>query len=145
MTTIVSTQTTRLAAPEFQLKAASIGTLGFALMIVLGSHEATDGPLRWFADLLFWPLGDPQTLTDEAQLLAAILGGVMASWAAIIWLLTDSLAQEQPLILRRIILTAMAIWFVIDSVGSVASGGWLNVVGNVGFLAIFVLPAWRLA
>lgn len=113
-------------------------------MIAFGAHELTDGPLRWFADLLFWPLGDPQVLTNEAQLLAAILGGIMASWAVLVWMLTDALADEQPLLLRRLILTVMAIWFVIDSAGSIASGGWLNVVGNIGFLALFVLPARRL-
>lgn len=149
MTTTTPTRTTThpttgLSAPATQLKLASIGTLGFALMIAFGSHELTDGPLRWFADLLFWPLGDPQVLTNEAQLLAAILGGIMASWAALVWMLTDALAAEQPLLLRRLILTMMTIWFVIDSAGSVASGGWLNVIGNLAFLALFVLPARRL-
>ena len=149
MTTTTPTQpstnsATGLSDPETQLKLASIFTLGFALMIAFGSHELTDGPLRWFADLLFWPLGDPQIVTNEAQLLAAILGGIMASWAVLVWMLTDALAAEQPLLLRRLILAMMAIWFVIDSAGSVASGGWLNVIGNLGFLALFVLPARRL-
>ena len=140
----LGTRAVGISAPATQLKIASIGTIGFALMIAFGAHERTDGPLRWFADLLFWPLGDPQVLTNEAQLLAAILGGIMASWAVLVWMLTNALADEQPLLLRRLILTVMAIWFVIDSAGSIASGGWLNVVGNIGFLALFVLPARRL-
>jgi hypothetical protein len=129
-----------------QLKLASIFTVGFGILIAFGSHTLTDGPLRFFADLLFWPLGDAAmiTPTDEAQLLAAILGGVMTSWGVLLWLLTDSLVRDRPTLLKRLILTTMAIWFVIDSAGSIASGGWLNVVGNLGFLALFVLPARKL-
>lgn len=133
-----------MASPLNQLRISAVATIGFGLMIAFGAHELTDGPLRWFADLLFWPLGDPAILTDEAQLLAAILGGVMTSWAVLMWMLTDALGTVKPELLRRIIFTAMAIWFVIDSAASVASGGWLNVIGNIGFLAMFVVPASRL-
>ncbi|MFT7474442.1 MAG: hypothetical protein ACI81L_001367 [Verrucomicrobiales bacterium] len=131
-------------SPATELKFASIATIGFGLLIALGSHTLTDGPMRYFADLLFWPLGDAPIFADEAQLLAAILGGVMTSWGVLFWLLTDSLAQDHPALLKRLILTTMATWFVIDSTGSIASGGWLNVIGNLGFLALFVLPARKL-
>jgi hypothetical protein len=47
-------------------------------------------------------------------------------------------------LLQRLIFTTMAMWFVIDSVGSLAAGSWLNVVSNVAFLGAFVLPARRL-
>lgn len=135
---------TGLASPTTQLKIASASTIGFGVLIAFGAHPRTDGPLRWFADLLFCPLGDSALLTDEAQLLAAILGGVMVSWAGLFWLLTDALAEDQPKLLKRLIFTTMTVWFVIDSAGSIASGGWLNVVGNIAFLAMFVLPARRL-
>ncbi len=134
----------RLSCPLTQLRVASLGTAGFGLMIALGAHELTDGPLRWFADLLFWPLGDPAVLSNEAQLLAAVLGGIMTSWAVLMWMLTDALGPDQPHVLRRIIFTAMTLWFFIDSAGSIASGAWLNVVGNLGFLALFIVPARRL-
>lgn len=136
--------TSGLASPTTQLKIAAAATIAFGLMIAFGAHARTDGLLRWFADLLFWPLGDPATLTDEAQLLAAILGGVMVSWAVLFWMLTNELAASNPKLLKRLIMTTMAVWFVIDSSASIASGGWLNVVGNVGFLALFILPARRL-
>jgi len=132
-----------LASPTAQLKLASVGTAAVGLMIALGAHERTDGPLRWLLDLVFWPIGDAKVLADEAQLLAGILGGVMAGFAALIWLMIDAL-EDRPAALKRIILGAMTIWFVVDSTASVASGGWLNVIGNVGFLALFVLPARRL-
>lgn len=142
--TSTSPSSTGVSSPVTQLKLACAATVGFGLMIALGAHARTDGPLRWFADLLFWPLGDTVTVTDEAQLLAAILGGVMVSWAVLFWMLTDALASDQPALLRRLIMSTMAVWFVIDSAASIASGGWLNVIGNLGFLALFILPARRL-
>ena len=41
-------------------------------------------------------------------------------------------------------MTVMAVWFVIDGAGSIAAGAPLNLVGNVAFLVMFILPARRL-
>ncbi len=128
-----------------QLKIACAGTIGFAVLIGFGSHPATDLPVRWFGDLLFWPLGDAATeLQDEARLLAAILGGIMTGFGLLIWMLVDALIEDHPKLLRRLIVTVMAVWFVIDGAGSIAAGAPLNLVGNVAFLVMFILPARRL-
>jgi hypothetical protein len=66
-----------------QIKVASTVTIGFGALISFGSHEVTGGPLRFLADLFFWRLDDKGSVTDEAQLLAAILGGVMIGWGAL--------------------------------------------------------------
>lgn len=139
-----TTRTQGVSSPLVQLKIASILTAGLGLFFVSGAHDTTDGLLRWIADLIFWPVGDPAAFSNEAQLLAAILGGVMVSWAVLIWMLTNALGHDKPQVLRQNIFLVMAIWFIIDSAGSVASGGWLNAVGNVGFLAMFIVPASRL-
>ena len=82
--------------------------------------------------------------TNEARLVAAILGGVMTGFGLLFWMLTDALIDDDPKLLRKLILTVLTVWFVIYSAGSVAAGAPLNVVGNVGFLAMYVLPARRL-
>ena len=64
----------RYDAIAMQIKIASAITIGFGALISFGSHTLTDGPLRFLADLFFWPLDDNGPVTDEAQLLAAILG-----------------------------------------------------------------------
>jgi len=135
---------TGLAAPANQVRMAAAFTIGFGLMMALGSHEATDAPLRWFADLLFWPLGDDVVFTQETRLLAAILGGVMVGFGVVFWMLTDALADTNPALLRRLVLVTLGSWFIIDSAGSIASGAWLNVIGNLGFVAIYIVPAMRL-
>jgi len=142
--TTTTASPTGIANPATQLKISCALTMGFALMFSLGAHTSTDGLARWFADLIFWPVGDAGVLTDEAQLFAAILGGVMASWAVLFWMLTDALADTNSALLRRLVLVTLGAWFVIDNVGSIAAGAPLNVVGNTGFLAMFVVPALRL-
>lgn len=140
--TVPSTNTQSISR---QLKASSVGTILFALMISLGSHPSTDLLYRWFSDFIFLPIGDPVSeLTEEARLLAAILGGIMTGFAIFVWMLTDALIDENPLLLRKIIMTVMAVWFVVDGTGSFAAGAWVNVIANTGFLAMFVVPAWRL-
>ncbi len=129
-----------------QLKMACAGTIGFAILILLGVHPATDWPVRWFGDLLFWPLGDMTSeLQDEARLLAAIIGGIMTGFGLLIWMLVDELIDDHPAVLRRLVMTTMAVWFILDSGGSIIAGAPLNVVGNIGFLLMFILPARRLA
>jgi hypothetical protein len=59
-------------------------------------------------------------------------------------MLTDVLLPTQPRLRQRFIFTTMAMWFVIDSVGSLAAGSRLNVVSNVAFLGAFVLLSRRL-
>ena len=138
-----STPDTRSIA--LQLKTACAVTIGFSLLIGLGSHPSTDFAVRWLSDLLFWPLGDPVDMfTNEARLVAAILGGVMTGFGLLFWMLTDALIDDDPKLLRKLILTVLTVWFVIDSAGSVAAGAPLNVIGNIGFLAMYVLPARRL-
>lgn len=112
--------------------------------MVLGAHELTDGPLLFLADLFILPFDDRGPVTSEAQLLAAILGGVMVAWGLTYWMLTDALLPQNPALLKRILTVTIIVWFVIDSLGSLAAGSWINVVSNLGFLAAFIWPASRL-
>ena len=36
--------------------------------------------------------------------------------------------------------TGVAVWCVVDSAGSLGHGSWQNVIGNVGFAAIGIVP-----
>ena len=139
-----STDAPQLTSIGRQLKAASAITSGFGILMVFGAHELTDGPLRLLADLFILPFDDRGPVTSEAQLLAAILGGVMVSWGLLYWMVIDVLLPQNPALLKHIVMVTIGVWFVIDSLGSLAAGSWINVVSNVGFLAAFILPARRL-
>jgi len=130
-----------LVSAQRQLKVSSVLTIIFGLLFALGSHDATDMLVRRFTDLMFWRLDDGVgQLTDTTHLADAILGGVMCGWAAMTWLLADRLLLKAPKEIKSIILISLCVWFVPDSLGSIASGAWLNAISNIGFFAMFALP-----
>ncbi|GGY50287.1 hypothetical protein [Parvularcula lutaonensis] len=78
-------------------------------------------------------LTEPQV--DQAlNFYCAVIGGVMAGWFA-----TLALLMRDP---RRAVWNAAlggaAIWFAIDSLGSILTGYWQNAVINAGFGAVIV-------
>lgn len=126
------------------LKAAAAVLVGFGLISLPGAHPATSGLAHTMMDLAFWPLdaspaGDP----PQARLPWAIGSGIIAGWGVMIWMVTTRVYAKDPALGRPIILTAVIIWFVIDSIGSVLAGAPMNVLYNTGFLVLFVVPLWR--
>ncbi|HPG29025.1 MAG TPA: hypothetical protein PLW10_25560, partial [Myxococcota bacterium] len=45
-----------------------------------------------------------------------------------------------PALVRAILLPGLLVWFLVDSAGSLISGGGINVIGNLGFLILFGVP-----
>lgn len=105
----------------------------------LGSWEPTSIAFRFLGQILFWPEADEVINTNGTQILSAILGGIMFSWGLVYWFLTD-LLESNPAKVKQIILVSIVAWFVIDSVGSLLAGSWVNVIFNTGYLMMFVLP-----
>jgi len=123
------------------LKVAAAVTIGFGLLIFLAAYPATAGVTTFLTDLIIWPIDSAQTLASpEARMLCAIIGGVMAGWGLMIWLIATRLYPREPALARMLILTSISTWFVIDSIGSLLAGAPLNALFNVGFLLLFVIP-----
>jgi hypothetical protein len=57
-----------------------------------------------------------------------------------IWHLAGSPFARSPAEVRRIILTSVLVWYGIDSAAAVMAGAALNVVANLAFLALFLVP-----
>ncbi len=131
-----------LASAEWGLKFAAVVTVVTGLFFAVASTGPTDAVLRQLLDLVFFRLGDgPAELEDSHHLVNAILGGVMVGWGVSMWLIVDRLLRLAPREVGRLLFVGLISWFVVDSTGSVASGGWLNAVPlNVGFLAMFLVP-----
>lgn len=111
------------------------------LALALAAVPALNLPVRVLADLLIWPLDGAETLAaSETRLAFAIAGGVMAGWGLMIWQLAGEPMQRAPDATRAIIRTSILVWFLVDSLASVAAGVPLNVLGNLVFLALFLVP-----
>jgi hypothetical protein len=111
------------------------------LALALSALPALNLPVRLLADVLLWPLDQGQSLdARETRLAFAIAGGVMAGWGMMIWHLAAEPLQCAPEATRTIIRSSALTWFLVDSLASVAAGAPLNILGNVVFLALFLLP-----
>ncbi|MEM6514205.1 MAG: excinuclease ABC subunit A [Pseudomonadota bacterium] len=123
------------------LKAGSAITFISGLLIGAAAIPALSGPTTWLLDLVVFPLDGAQSLIGtEPRLLCAITGGLLGGLGVMMWLVTTEVFASHPELGRSLILKSILTWFVIDSGLSVAAGAPLNVIGNVGFLLVFVLP-----
>lgn len=132
------TLTTRIAVLKFV--AAALLLVPGAIMII-----ALVSPLMsWidaFLDLAHQPLDGGQKITDDAaRLLNAILGGVLAGFGVMTWLVADRVYRNDEDLGRSLIVIPLMSWFLVDGAGSVLAGAWFNAVLNTGFLMMFLAP-----
>lgn len=131
---------------SFEMSVTWLKAVGI-LLIALGAVFAwtTQGPLAFigvfFVDLAVFPPDGAQGFAmPETRLLMAIVGGLTAGIGAAIWMISKHFYAEHPVLGRKIMLTFILIWFVVDSVGSVLAGAWFNAVLNSGLLVAMILP-----
>ena len=114
----------------------------FGVMLTGGALAATDGPVRALTAMLN-PAADA-TMTDLVRFSLALMGAVTIGWALTLYAAiraADRLgAAAAPV--WRLLVTAMLVWFVVDSSLSVATGFGLNALSNAVFLAAFLWPVW---
>lgn len=121
------------SAPRLQIVGVVFVAVG--LMTAAAAHPALGAPIGIMGDIIFWPVdgspGAPALPTE--RLFAAIAGGLMTGWGAMLLLLGRSAS------VARAFLIGGVAWFTADGTGSVLAGVPLNVLGNLPFLA---LVAW---
>lgn len=107
--------------------------------VVMAAIPAVDLPLRLLADIVLWPFdGQPASLSAEARLMTVIGGGVLAGWGVLMARLFGG--ATGPAETQGAITQGLAVWFVLDSLGSIAVGAWPNVLLNIVILAGFLVP-----
>ena len=110
----------------------------FGVYVALAAHPATAGLVAPVVDMIVWPINGAETFAaSEARLISAIGGGVMAGWGVLLWLVATRLYAREPALAKSMILWSIGVWFVIDSIGSVAAGAPLNVLLNLTFPIAF--------
>ncbi len=123
------------------LRFAAGVAMAFGVLTALAAWPPTAAPTVLLADLLVWPMDGAETgASHEARLLYAISGGVLAGWGWLIWSVAGDVHSRDPGLARRIIRQSVLTWFVIDCTGSVLAGAPVNVLPNLIFLALFLVP-----
>ena len=116
----------------------------FAPVMFLGSMQGATAPVQFTLDVVALPFdGLPVYGAPASRLLAAIMGGLLLGWAALIWGLRAWVFDLAPEGVRRSVVLSFVAWFVLDGAGSIASGHASNVLFNVPLLAAGIGPLWR--
>lgn len=116
-------------------------TIGFGVMFAICAVPGLQTPARLFLDLVFWPLdGQPAVLSREAVFATAISGALTIGLGTLMLGLVQDRVLSQNAHVWSSMTTAMLVWFFVDSVASWLSGAAVNVLGNVGFLATYLIP-----
>lgn len=132
----------RLARNWLKVTAVVIGSFG--PIFSLGTMRATQEPARLTLDFLSWPIDGLTTWTSpDTHFLSALTGGFLFGWGVTVWCLANWVYEAAPEGVRRSVLTGTLAWFVLDSVGSVASGNPSNALFNVVVLLVAIGPLWR--
>lgn len=128
-----------IARTQGWVKAASMVVIGVGLALALAAWPPLSAPVALLADLVIWPLDGAEKLAaPETRLFAAISGGVMVGWGVTLWKVAAHVLPADLPLARSIAMTGLYSWFAVDSLGSIAAGAPLNVIGNVGFVALFL-------
>ena len=119
--------------------------LGLFGMILAGSgFEVTSGPVRILFDVLNGP--GELDLNPYMRFSLALLGAGTIGWSLTLMAIIRVANQLEKQVSKRIwigLAASIVIWYVIDSILSIATGFWLNAVSNTIFSATFLIPVIR--
>ncbi len=93
------------------LKIASVIVIIVGLIAAAASTQAGSLPWLFIFDLLKWPIdGNPSSFQADSFALNAVLGGVMAGWAVLIFLLVSGPVAKGDFGMLRYLLTALIVF-----------------------------------
>lgn len=126
------------------LKVTAVIIGSFAPVFFLGTMSSTIEPARLTLDILSWPVDGATTYASpDTRFLSALTGGFLLGWGVTIWGLSGRIYDAEPEAVRRIVVSGLVAWFLLDSAGSFASGNASNVAFNLVVLLLGVGPLWR--
>lgn len=126
-----------------------VGLTGWGLMIfgvpfVTIAFAGYDGLAHASIDFLDLSQSHTETLSRDARLFGAVFAGLITGFGALYAFGIAPLLKVKNLeanhIAKRAGIIAAIAWFVVDSIGSIASGVWSNAMFNVIYFLLLVIP-----
>lgn len=128
------------------MKINIIASGGFALFMFASLFTPLRDIMSFFLDLVHMPLDGAQALdADTEEVLTAIASGIFVGFCVMLWQVVTHVYPSDPALGRRIILTSVLSWYVIDSTGSLIVGAWMNAVLNTVYLIALIYPVLKAA
>ena len=126
------------------LKITILASAGVALFMFASLFTPLREVMSFFLDLVHMPLDGAQSLSrDTEEVLTAISAGIFFGFCVLLWQVTTEVYVKDPLLGRRMILSSVIAWYVIDTTGSLIVGAWMNGILNTVFLAALIAPVLK--
>ena len=122
------------------LTAWSVVVVIFGLVLAGAGLEPTDGVAEALLSIM-GPSGGFEW-TPHLRFATALMGAVTMGWGLTFFAVFGAANRlgDQAGPVWHLLTLALVVWFVIDSVLSVATGFWLNAVSNAGLLTGYLVP-----
>lgn len=122
------------------LKVWCFGVLAFGGFLALAAVPALDGGVRLVLTLFSGGDVAPDALDQPiVRFGIGLQGALTLGWGLTMLIVLDAAATLGASVWRRLIV-AVAVWFVIDSAISLATGVTLNAASNMVLFAAFLVP-----
>lgn len=128
---------------KYWLKITALVIGSFGPIFLLGSTSFTNEPAKLTLDLLSWPIDGKESFNEPTtRFLSALTGGFLIGWGITVWFLSSWVYDLAPEQVRKTVLIGIISWFFTDSLGSILSYNYSNVLFNLFILVIAVGPLW---
>jgi len=121
-------------------KIVAWGFFAFAFVWGLAPYAAINAPSRVLLDILDWPFGDGGALTRSEMWLSSIGAGLVVAISIMLLGIVAPALQEGNRRVVRVTIWAFVAWYVVDGIGSYASGVGSNVFFNTILLVAILIP-----
>lgn len=113
----------------------------YAVLWALAPFSAINLPARLILDLADWPLDNLASPLDRnTQWLSAIGAGLLAAIGIILGGIVVPAIKQRNIAIIKTTIVAMIVWYLIDSLGSIAAGVSSNVLFNTFYLTLVLIP-----
>jgi len=113
----------------------------YSVLWALAPYPSINLPARYILDLSDWPLDNLESPLDRnTQWLSSIAAGILVAVSIFLGGIVVPAIKERNISIIRTTIIAMVTWYLIDSIGSVASGVASNVFFNSIYLVLILIP-----
>lgn len=125
------------------VRIVACGFMGFAIVWGLAPYQGINTPAIVLLDILDWPFGDAsKTLTNSEMWLSSIGAGLVAAISIMLFGIVAPAIEKLERKTVQVTKLAFVTWYIVDGVGSAASGVASNIFFNTILLVAILVPLY---
>ena len=123
------------------MRAVAVVLALYSIVWGVAPYTSINLPAKFLLDMLDWPIDNMvHTLDRNTKWLSAIGAGLLGAIAVILWGIVAPALKHGNVAVAKTTLLAFMVWYLVDSVGSLAAGVLSNIFFNTLYLIPMVIP-----